>query len=136
MNPDNVKKAAHHITQAMDLLARGPLDFYLKELAGAYEFMMARCCPFKVGDEVELAPIINKTKNCDWMGSKNFLVAGAAGRIESAECGSKGFTFEVTFYDESWIGQDGVKHPIDEDKRHTFIFDEFSLIKRSITTAS
>ena len=99
MNLDNVRKAASLMREAQDLLSAGPLDYYLTEMAAAHELLMTRFAPFKVGDRVRLraAPEIAEDVRPGWLGWKYLLVAGAAGTVVRADCGSRGFSFGVVF---------------------------------------
>ena len=98
MNIENVKNAAKLMSQASNLLAQGPLEYYLTEMAGAHEYLMERFCPFKVGDKV----MLTKTPDTDngWRGFKDILVRGAIGTVMTTECGKSGFSFSITFDDE------------------------------------
>lgn len=131
MDIENVKQAATHMQKAMQLLSSGPLDYYLTEMAGAHDFMMARCCPYKIGDRVELAvtPNINERDSWGWMASKHFLIEGSPGVVMITECGSNGFKFAVVFDNETWIDREGNKQPV--DRKHSYYFGEKSLRKES-----
>lgn len=99
MDIDKVRKAAALMREAQDLLSHGPLDFYLTEMAAAYDILMTRYAPFKVGDRVRLkdTPDINEAVRYGWLACKSLLVAGATGVIVRADCGSYGFFFGVVF---------------------------------------
>ena len=130
MRIENIKKATGLLREGMDLLASGPLDYYLTELAAAHELLMSRYAPFKVGDKVELAvtPTINEETDWGWLRSKHFLRKGAKGVVVSATCGTRGFRFGVVFDEETWISPvDKLERGVEKDKRHEFVFGESSL---------
>jgi hypothetical protein len=99
MDVDNVREAAKLMRKAQDMLAGGPLDYYLTEMAAAHDLLMTRYAPFKVGDRVRLkaAPEINEKVRFGWLGWKSLLLAGAPGVVVRADCGSRGFVFGVQF---------------------------------------
>jgi hypothetical protein len=134
MNIDKLREAAKALQFAMRLFDSGPLDYHLLELSAAYELLMSRYAPFKVGDRVRLlrAPDFNKSPG--WRGCEHFLVAGANGEVRTAECGSDGFRFGVVFDEESWVNcHDQSVHPIGEGNRHQFSFGE-GWLEHEVTT--
>lgn len=127
MNIENVKQGAKMVQDGFAILGGGPLSWYLEQLVGAYEFMMARCCPFQVGDRVLLvrAPSISNTSG--WNGAKHFLIPGAAGVVREAMCHADGFSFAVEFDDETWIDDKGRTQPV--IPKHTYSFGEGWLVR-------
>ena len=107
MDVDKVRKAAKMMREAQDILSGGPLDYYLLELASAHDLLMTRYAPFKVGDRVRLkaAPEITESVRFGWLSHKTLLVAGAAGVVVTATCGSRGFMFGVMFDADERRGQ-------------------------------
>lgn len=124
---DRVSKAALLMDEAHELLRKGPLSFYLREMSAAYELLMSRYAPFKVGDRVKLAktPDITPEHAPGWMSCRHFLVQGAIATVSDARCGEGGFRFDVMFDGETWLDREGVERPISE--KHTFTFREASL---------
>ena len=113
MDIRNISRAAALMREANSILGSGPLDFYLTEMVSAYNLLMERFAPFKVGDRVVLArtPEIAPDNAPGWMSCKHFLVEGAAGTVKNASCGSDGFQFGVEFDNDSWHDQYGKKRP-------------------------
>jgi len=76
--------------------------------------------PFREGDRVCLNKNINCTGN--WVYSKHFLVKGSQGTVNSIGFYHKNNDFHanVVFDDESWIDDKGVKHMIEDERKHTF----------------
>ena len=130
MRIENIKKATGLLREGMQLLATGPLDYYLTELVAAHDLLMDRYAPFKVGDKVELAvtPTISEEVAWGWLGAKHFLKKGATGVVVSATCGARGFRFGVVFDEETWISPvDKLEKEVEKDKRHEYVFGESSL---------
>lgn len=130
---ENFSKAMEKIAEAQRLLEKGPSSYYVTEITGAYEYMMERFCPFKVGDTVMLkhAPDPMPT---GWVSSAHFLIAGSKAIVHSTECTPKGFLFYIKFDNESWIKRDFASKTeevvlFEPDRRHTFGFGENSLVK-------
>jgi hypothetical protein len=124
MNIAKLREAAKALRSAMHLFDDGPLEYYLLELSAAYDLLMSRYAPFKVGDRVWLrrAPDFNEFPG--WRGCEHFLIAGAKGEVRTAECGSSGFRFGVVFDEESWVNcHDQSVHLIRENQ-HQFSFGE------------
>ena len=101
----NVKKAAEMIRDGLSHLSGGGLDYYLRELCAAYDYLIANHAPFVPGQRVTLnyTPTINEKTSWGWIGSKHFLVEGALATIKEARFGSSGWSVDVEFDDDSWI---------------------------------
>ena len=97
MDFENVKLAAEHMKQAERLLSRGPFGYYLVEMSAAYDLLMNRFAPFKVGDQAHLAADIALGPNSGWHHWRHFFKKGQPCRVVSAECGSHGFRFGIQF---------------------------------------
>ena len=112
MDIKDIEEASKLMEKAHGLLSRGPLSFYLREMAGAYNVLMSRFCPFPIGTKVALSktPKITPETSPGWMSCKHFLVAGAVGTVVEAGCGEEGFSFHVQFDDETYI------HPHTKEK--------------------
>lgn len=124
---ERILKAAAMMREATDLLSKGPLSYYLEELAASHELLMTRFAPIKVGDRVRLTRVPNFESAPGSVPSKHFLVVGALGTVRESSCGRRGFRFSVEFDDESWIDRAGSVIPIEPKDRHTFSFGENSL---------
>lgn len=96
---DNIKQAFALLKQAQDMLNSGPAGYYLDTLVSAYELLMSRYAPFRVGDSVQLVnvPEISERINPGWRGYEAVLVADANGVVTSAECRAGRFVFGVRF---------------------------------------
>ena len=132
MDIENVKDAIDLLQKGINKLSNGPLSYYVENMVAAYDILMTRYAPFKVGDCVLLTktPVINLSTASGWMGSKHFLVKGAAGTVATADCGTRGFKFDVIFDDESWYNHvDKIYVKMAEDKRHRYCFGEDDLVK-------
>lgn len=122
-----IEEAAGHMQKGFDILNRGPLSFYLRELAAAYALLMDRFAPLKVGDRCALKETLDLDKDSGWYPHRHFLIAGSKGTVVEADCGSNGFIFDVHFDNETWIDRDGKEHP--RDKAHSFRLSENNLVK-------
>ena len=111
MSSENIRRAAELMEQAHALLACGPLNYYLTEMAAAHDLLMSRFAPFKVGDRVTLAKVPDYEDAPGWRHCEHFLIVGATATVKEAECGSRGFRFAVEFDDDSWIDNTGYKRP-------------------------
>lgn len=127
MNVQSVKDGLRLIREGMDKLGGGPASWYVDQLVAAYELLMQRYAPFKVGDLVRLSRTIEGIdQEHGWYACRHFLTVGSRGIVTIAECGTKGFSFGVEFFDETWIDQDGIKRI--PSRRHTFMFGENDLM--------
>ena len=71
---------------------------------------------FKIGDKIRLTktPVINSEIRYGCIGSKDFLIKGAIGKVKNIDCTSKGTAlYGILFY----------------DNQHTYSFDEDYLEK-------
>lgn len=119
---EDVRRAAALMREAHGLLGRGPLDYYLIELAAAYDLLMTAYAPFKVGERVALThtPEISEKVAWGWLGAKHFLKIGAQGTVKTSGCGTGGFTFGIEFDDDTWMDRNGDKHPADTKGVYNF----------------
>jgi hypothetical protein len=112
-----------------DKLSRGPATYYIEKVRDQIDLLFERFCPFKVGDRVQIrvAPRIDKEHAPGWIGSEHFLVVGAIGTVIERDANKRGFFFQVTFDDESYIDREGKKHLILPDRRHSYNMRDFEL---------
>lgn len=132
MSAENVRKAASLIKEAMELLAKGPLDFYLTQLCAAHDRLIADFCPFKVGDHVAInyTPTITEEHSHGWIGYKHFLVKGATAVVRSVEVVDGRFTFDLVFDNDHWIDPHTKKrHTRKPEERGSFKFWEGQVVK-------
>jgi hypothetical protein len=120
--------AMKKLAEAQELLSRGPASFYVEQMVGAYDYLMDRFAPFKVGDKVVMVKEL-QTIPSGWSHCQHFLVPGARAVVEQIACDGKGFRVDVSFLDESWINRDGEKIPMEPDRFHTFSFNETYFVK-------
>jgi hypothetical protein len=127
---DRVKEGARLLQQGMNLLSEGPLSYYLEDIAGSVDYLMARFSPIKEGDRVELidTPLIDEETAWGWMASKHFLVAGAQGVARVVECGRNGICVYVEFDDQTWIDREGVKRPVSKPSQFMFRDDSLRVV--------
>lgn len=125
MEIERLKEAMGHLRAAQDIFNGGPLDYYLRKLTGAYEYLLT-LSPFKVGDRVQLAdtPTITPKKSWGWMPYKHYLVKGSIARVATIEADEQGFSYELQFENASHIDHRGVESidPEPIEKRGTFYF--------------
>lgn len=131
---ENFTAAMEKITEAQRLLERGPASYYVNEITGAYEYLMDRFAPFKVGDRVMLKEAPDLDFNSGWWSSKHFLIRGALATVKTIECGPKGFTVQVIFDDESWIKEDFATKTkevvlMEKDRKHLYGFSDTAFAK-------
>jgi len=122
---DRVVSALGKFKEGMDILSRGPAEFYLKKMAEYAEALFSRFAPKRRGDTAILrhAPEISEKVAPGWMASKHFLVAGAVGTVDSVDYYDGKFRIGVVFVDESWIDRDGKKQPVTTGK-HVYVLSE------------
>jgi hypothetical protein len=104
------------------------LPWKLKVLTAAYNLLMERFCPFKIGENVILIKTPKIESDSGWFKCKHFLITGATGTVRKAEVDSNGkFIFYVEFENESHIDLEGKL--ILSTNRHLFGFEESFLAK-------
>jgi len=125
MDIENIKEGINKIKEGMSILSKGPMDYYLKGLMECREELFKRCCPFQIGDEVELIVDLKIEKSSGWYSCRHFLIVNAKATVREVDFYRGGFKFELEFYNESFIDFHGDEHPI--INRHIFVFDENKL---------
>lgn len=123
MDFEEAKRGIDLIKQGLDLLGKGPLDYYLKQLTMTYDAYIA-LSPFKVGDRVTLVAKPNTNNN--WNSSKHFLVPGEPATIRSIGAFNGKREYDIEFDNESWVDKDGKVHP--PINKHTYHFGESWLV--------
>jgi hypothetical protein len=121
MDIDNIKEGVALIRSGMDKLARGPLDYYLLNLAACYELLLT-LAPFQPGDRVRLTktPEISNTVSWGWLRAKHFMKAGTVARVMDVSCDGRKFSYSLRFEEDSWLDSHGVIHPHAESERGTY----------------
>lgn len=96
---ENVRKASKLMSEADRLLGNGPWQYYLDQLLKAYDLLMDKYAPFRVGDKVQLreAPLIDDKHAPGWRGYEKLLRKGARGKVVEAECVDGRFRFGIVF---------------------------------------
>jgi hypothetical protein len=131
----DVREGFATLKKALDILGRGPFDFYVEKLTGCYDLLIKKYAPFKVGDRVELTetPTITKSEAWGWLSAKHFLVKGAIGKVVEVDVDGDGFTAYVQFEEDSWIeGRTGRVNPTPSTDRGNYGFRE-RWLRRIIT---
>jgi len=108
------------IEEGCRLLSSGPANYYLQEVVGAYNYLVNRFSPFKVGDRVELAETPEIKECSGWWSSRHFLKTGEKCKIKEIECDSNGFRYFVEFDNESWIDRSNVEYKIKDKYVYPF----------------
>jgi hypothetical protein len=83
---ENFTLAMEKIAAAQELLQRGPASYYVNEITGAYDYLMDRFAPFKVGDKVMLKERPEPMPS-GWSHCAHFLIRGALATVKGIECG-------------------------------------------------
>lgn len=78
-----MKQAVQHIQKARDIMARGPLEYYLAKLVEHSEALLTRFAPLQVGQRAVIVGEI-KCKNA-WSGREKTLAKGAVGVVREVE---------------------------------------------------
>lgn len=118
VNIENVKEAADLIQQGMNKLAKGPLDYYLRNLAACYEFLLT-FAPYQPGARVRLTktPEISDRERWGWLRAKHFMKTGAIATIVSVSSDGHGFDYGLVFDEDSWMDHHKVVHSTPESER-------------------
>ncbi len=129
----NFTKAMEKIEEAQRLLQQGPASYYVTEITGAYEYLMGRFAPFKIGDKVMLKNPPDPMPY-GWTSVAHFLIRGALAVVKEVECGPNGFSIGVEFEDESWIKKDYATKTeevilFDSDRKHLYYFKDTAFVK-------
>jgi len=106
----------------------------LADILNDYERILEgieRETPFRKGDRVELASVIDFDKAHGWRCCAHFLGVGAKGAVHCTQMARIGWVVGVTFDDETWIGYDGKKHPVPAENRGLFFFHPSKLRRES-----
>ena len=112
----------------MSLLRSGPMDYHLRRLAAAYELLLTRFSPCKVGDQVTLLKAYDPKEVTGWSHCKHFLIPGSPATVRHVECSTEGILeFNLEFDRETWIDQEGKEQPV--SMRHLFRFRENEIEK-------
>ena len=121
MDYANVKDAFAKIKAGMSTLGHGPIDWYVDNLIAAYDLILNRFSPYKVGDRVTLRE--PHPAPGDWQHSKHFLVPGEPATVESIEVRHDGkIAYYCVFDNETWIDEQGIKHP--KSSKHNYMLFE------------
>jgi hypothetical protein len=127
MNTENFKKGMESIQHGFNLINSGPLNHYLDCLISAYNTLLTKYAPFKVGDRVALSHTPQIDKDSGWNHCRQFLIKGATGTVRESECDSKGVLhFSVEFDNESYIDEQTKQEHVTKEK-HLFAFLETDL---------
>lgn len=134
---DALRERLNLLRQAGQFLTSGDFLYTIERFAAAYDLLISRYAPFKVGDRVRLTRTPNITENTapGWLGSKHFLVAGALCTVKQVEVVPPAdLRFAVAFDTESWIDRHGMEQQVEPERRHVYSFREGDLEKAQEVT--
>lgn len=92
MDINNLKEAMQLQSRAQSILNSGLMSHYVEDLVAAYELLLTKFAPFKVGDKVRLKRNLTEGWAPVW---HPILVEGVPGVVKKVECGRKGFRILV-----------------------------------------
>lgn len=124
---ERILEAIDDFQSGLNKLSRGPAKYYVNKVNDQINLLFDRFCPFKEGDRVVLTktPLINEKVAPGWVHAKHFLVKGSIGTVTSRDADAKGFHFNVTFDNDTWIDASGTERPTERER--AFGFREGSL---------
>ena len=124
-----VSKAGEEFAQTVRNACGGSFGWGVKEIVNSFKSLFDRFCPYKPGDRVELnrTPKSALDPTSGWYCCRHFLVDGAKGTVHQRGYSFDQFCFDVVFDNESWIGDKGVVHPMEENHKHTYRLGENDL---------
>lgn len=112
------REAANHFKKGNELLQGGPLEFYLTEMATAFEEFVARCARFHEGDRVELIEKLDLENSPGWKHCEHFLVPGNPATVEGIAFKNRRFCYDLVFDRETWIDfRGGTERPVERKCR-------------------
>lgn len=121
MDFDKVKEAFAKIESGMSTLRGGPINWFVDQLIAAYDLVLNRFSPYKVGARVTLREPHPAPGN--WQQSKHFLVPGEPATVELIDLRADGrLVFYCVFDNETWIDEQGVKRP--PSSKHNYVLFE------------
>lgn len=129
----NIKIALGHYREAWEaqqkataVLSSGPASYYFERVEEYVDALFGKYAPFHEGDRVAItkAP---ETAGTAWKGLEHILCIGALATVDNVDYYGGSFVADIVLDKETWIGQEGVEHPI--ENKHTFRFQEQSLAK-------
>ena len=131
MDYDKVKDAFAKIESGMSTLRGGPTNWYVDSLIAAYDLVINRFSPYKVGDRVTLREPHPAPGN--WQRSKHFLVPGEPAVVEWVDVTREGkIAYGCVFDNETWIDEKGVKQPPSSKHTYTLFEDELCTFKPAL----
>lgn len=123
MDYTKAKEAFAKIESGMSTLRQGAINWYVDQLIAAYDLILNRFSPYKVGDRVTLREPHAAPGN--WQHSKHFLVPGEPATVEWIDVTREGkIAFGCVFDNETWVDEHGVKRPTSSKHAYMLFEDE------------
>lgn len=125
---EQVKDGIKKIQDGFSQINCGPVGYTLDVLLAAYDTLINKYAPFKVGDRVELltTPKSANDKSSGWWHCRHFMVPGNTATVRTVSCSSDGLLrFDVEFDRETWIDSKGEEKPV--ISKHVFCIFESEL---------
>ncbi len=119
-----IKLGMANIEKGVEILSRGPMEYYIKQCDEYVEALFGRFCPWQKGTRVRLSktPVITPEESWGWMGAKHFLIKGAKGTVDEVDYYDDKFRISVIFDNETHKDQSGKLHGV--SKKHSYLFSE------------
>lgn len=124
---DRVKEAVGHIRKARDLMANGPLDYYLEKLAEHSEALLTKFSPIKEGEKA----VIVKEIRCEngWRNCHKTLAVGAIGTVRDVDYDRGRFVFGFLPDKEWWADHEGNWHEAKNPHIYHLTEDQITALK-------
>jgi hypothetical protein len=126
MDTQALRSGLENLQKAVRDLEGLQLPYQVGNLIAAYEMLVTRYAPLKVGQRACLVSDegLNAVFAPGWVGCFHFIQVGAACRVEEVSVIGGKWRFLVTFEQESWMGDDKQVHYVYDPNRHWFSFGE------------
>lgn len=113
---ERMKTAVGHINDARDLLAKGPLDYYLRKLVEHSEALLTEFCPFKVGARAVI--VADVPCSGGWAGCEKHLCTGNIGEVVDVDYYDGAFRISFVPDRQWWRNSDGKYHEVSNPYRY------------------
>lgn len=125
MDIEEIKAGVDKIKEGIKILSKGPMEYYIAKLIECREELFKRCCPFGIGDKVELNQNLDIGKSSGWYHCRHFLTCGSKATVVDIDFYKGQFRMDVLFDNETWIDIHGKEHKT--DNKHSFCINEKKL---------
>lgn len=124
-------KEIEELRRVVGILTNPDFLYRLRKYSAAYNALLTRYAPFKVGDRVRLSQSPSLANAPGWSGCEHFLVKGGRATVVSLDITPDNglLWYHVAFDEESWYDDRRVLHMIEPARRHSFAFREDMLEK-------